>query len=1367
MRHRSRGTRRGLQAEAATVRHPSSEEEAGMSPGRLPGRRKPASRTPAEPVPGLSRGSLPPDPASAPRGRAGKLLSPSSGSSGGHGAVPAGSRRAASPWRRLALLPVLALLAGAFLLLDIAPAAAQTPVWSATLTVHGQHTSGVGCDNENNAARCRSVLSSASFTHDSTQRHIYYLFLNGGGLRIMFSSGIGFFPVDVGTSLDAYQLCVGSNGNSKALSFSSATHGGTSNGERSWSNTGLSWSVGDTVPLSIQSSCPTTPTVSLSATPNPVTEGSPVTVTATLSSAATSTVTIPLTVTAGTAETGDYMAPTSITIAGGSTTGTGTITTAQDADFNDETFTVALGTLPSGYSAGSTSSVTVTIRDDEAPPKPLTLRASGAPREGGGPVTVTATLDKTFSREVQVVVNLGGTASWLDSSHGTRSGTDYWTPVPAGRRYNVYRTPGGRAAWFTATPSARFTQAAALLTIPAGSRSVIFEIHVLDDAHEDSGETIEIEVQAYENIPFTASQRPEGWTGPCPNEACRAASWMKYLTGASDTLTLTIANHEDAETEAARLAAEEAAKAEKQRLAAARAAAGGPLSGLALMAGSQAVALVPAFSPGVTYYRAEVPAGTAGVSLAPSWGAEAELGGPPSLWASSRGPESLLLAQKRVHSSGGAAALALAPNGPTRLELTVIEPDGSGKPWQGTATTYRVEVVGAAVQTPEERTPPEEEKPQTVTVAFGSVPPEHDGRTPFALEVQSGSKPAPEAFRVTAGKVTGVESLNPALWRVRVAPKSWKDVTVALGGASATVRGPARVRVADARAKEGRDASLDFAVTLSRAAAHAVSVDYATADGAAKAGADYTAASGTLVFAPGETAKTVSVAILDDAVDEGKETFTLRLSNPRGAFLRAMHREAKGVIRNSDPMPVAWLARFGRTAAENVVEAVGARIEGGAGAARMVLGGQELGLDGSAGREALLARLAERYRREAGARLERGEYAPPPVREVSMSELLLASSFHMASAGDADASPGRWSVWGRGARSSFSGKEGVLTLEGDVTTAALGADYERARWLVGVALARSSGDGSYRADGAGGAGGVESTLTGVYPYARYRVSGSFSLWGVVGLGSGEMTLTPGGAPPVDADVDMGMAAGGARGVLLPARAPGGFELALRADVLVTDTRSDAAADLAETEAGTSRVRLALEGSRSLRLGDAVLTPSVEIGFRNDSGDAETGGGVEAGGGLRWSSGALTAEVRARGLIAHGEGGYEEWGVSASVGYAPGADGRGLSLRAGSSWGAAAGGAERLWSQAAGLSPGGAFEPGAAGFDAEAGWGLDAWGGLLTPYTGFTLTGSGETYRAGGRFRLAESLTMSLEGDLRERDGGASVHGVALKGSMRW
>ncbi len=51
-----------------------------------------------------------------------------------------------------------------------------------------------------------------------------------------------------------------------------------------------------------------------------------------------------------------------------------------------------------------------------------------------------------------------------------------------------------------------------------------------------------------------------------------------------------------------------------------------------------------------------------------------------------------------------------------------------------------------------------------------------------------------------------------------------------------------------------------FFVDLNRAAAHTVTLDYATADGSATAGTDYTAKSGTLTFAPGETRKLVRVA---------------------------------------------------------------------------------------------------------------------------------------------------------------------------------------------------------------------------------------------------------------------------------------------------------------------------------------------------------------------------------------------------------------------------------------------------------------------------------------------------------------------------
>ena len=70
------------------------------------------------------------------------------------------------------------------------------------------------------------------------------------------------------------------------------------------------------------------------------------------------------------------------------------------------------------------------------------------------------------------------------------------------------------------------------------------------------------------------------------------------------------------------------------------------------------------------------------------------------------------------------------------------------------------------------------------------------------------------------------------------------------------------ISVADARANEGAGAKVAFQVSLSRAfttAAHRVTVDYATSDGTATAGADYTATSGTLTFAAGEKTKTVNV----------------------------------------------------------------------------------------------------------------------------------------------------------------------------------------------------------------------------------------------------------------------------------------------------------------------------------------------------------------------------------------------------------------------------------------------------------------------------------------------------------------------------
>ena len=90
---------------------------------------------------------------------------------------------------------------------------------------------------------------------------------------------------------------------------------------------------------------------------------------------------------------------------------------------------------------------------------------------------------------------------------------------------------------------------------------------------------------------------------------------------------------------------------------------------------------------------------------------------------------------------------------------------------------------------------------------------------------------------------------------------------------------------------EGQVDDFDLEVTLSEESDQTVEVDYATAGPAgeeqvaATPGSDYEAVSGILTFAPGQTAQTVSVPILTDDLNEPKERFRVRFSNPRHAQL--------------------------------------------------------------------------------------------------------------------------------------------------------------------------------------------------------------------------------------------------------------------------------------------------------------------------------------------------------------------------------------------------------------------------------------------------------------------------------------------------
>ena len=780
--------------------------------------------------------------------------------------------------------------------------------------------------------------------------------------------------------------------------------------------------------------------------------------------------------------------------------------------------------------------------------------------------------------------------------------------------------------------------------------------------------------------------------------------------------------------------------------------------------------------------------------------------------------------------------------------------------------------------------------PGEITASFVAVPDEHDGDSEFWLEVsfgaavEQGSKQRIRALLgTTGGSVTRLRRKDGRLdhWRIKIQPSSHETVTVTLSpsppcgetGAVCTddgrtfttalateIQGPPGLAVADAEVQEGANATLAFAVTLSRAPSSTVTVDYATSDGTATAGSDYTATSGTLIFAPGETEKTVSVPVLDDGHDEGSETLTLTLSNASGAYLE--DGTAMGTINNSDPMPLAWMVRFGRVASDHAVQAIEARIYDTSGHARenhLTIGGQRVdwqmlgrfapSRDGRAGSgqrgdraspDGVAPRLdpwlgdqAARTRMDrlgaeamavgspavdslsvggmadldsggspvigslsgegmAGvdsghARGSGGGDAKGTFRRAVMGLLgledfsrlseagvgLMGSSFFYSRPGG-DEAPGwlgPWSLWGETAVTRFDGAEGPLSLNGDVTTATVGFDTRRERWMAGLALAYSEGQGAYTHRIATG-GAMDSSLTSLIPYASYSLNERTSVWGTLGYGVGDLTLTPeGAASGIETDLSTAMAAFGGRGVFSVRTAGAAqFEFAVRADARLTSTVSDAVENLAGAAGATSRVRVVLEGSGSLPVWGGMLRPTMEAGLRYDGGDAETGAGLEIGGGLGYAAGRLSVEVTARGLVAHQDTEYEEWGFSGSIAYTPSEDGRGFSMKLGLGLGATQSGVQSLWNQqdASSLVRGTDFDAGQR-LESEISYGLEGLNGrgLWVPFVGARTSDGAQAYRMGLKLIAGANAEAQLEIGRREEAARPPDDAIRLLGTLRW
>ncbi|MCY4199591.1 MAG: hypothetical protein OXF31_07180, partial [Gammaproteobacteria bacterium] len=571
-------------------------------------------------------------------------------------------------------------------------------------------------------------------------------------------------------------------------------------------------------------------------------------------------------------------------------------------------------------------------------------------------------------------------------------------------------------------------------------------------------------------------------------------------------------------------------------------------------------------------------------------------------------------------------------------------------------------------------------------------------------------------------------------------------------------------------------------------------------------------------FRPGHTALRLWIKTWDDAHDDPGETFEMVLSNPRGATIA--DAVAVGTITNDDPLPAAYLARFGRAAAEQALGGVAGRMAAErAPGLRGSFAGRPAGA-GGAGEAASGAAAEDRSGVGAGAAGSGVRFGaglggmapgqPPAARpgarpsgagpSMGMGEALLNSSFTLT--GAEDAAGGSLAFWGRASRSRFEGAErgeGTgATLDGEAATAMAGADYARGGWLVGLALTQSMSEGGYRAAGAGapcpaagpeggagdtapvcapeglGEGRVEASLTAAVPYAAWRAGERLEAWGAAGVGAGGVTLSTMGES-YSAGTKWRMAAAGLRGGLLGGAA--GPALSVVSDALWARTESAAARGLAASDSAVTRLRLGLEGSwRFGFAGGGSLTPKVEVGARHDGGDAETGFGVELGGGLRWSEPrlGLALDVSGRTLLTHGDGDAEDMGLSAALSFDPApATGLGpsLSLRQ-DMGGRASGGLDALFQsdmprgQAGGVDAAGRWA-------LEAAWGVPAFGGRFaaTPLLGFGQAPGGRDFSLGWKLAPAEEdapdLSLGVRAARREGGPAGAEHGLEIDLAYRW
>ena len=1293
---------------------------------------------------------------------------------------------------------------------------------------------------------------------------------------------------------------------------------------------------------------PPPPTVSLSASPNPVDEGGAVTVTATLSRALAADVTVALALTAVTAEAGDFGALAGITVAGGSTSGTGTITTSEDADTDDETFMVALGSMPSSMAAGSPSSMMVTITDDDGggdgggdddddgttppPPPTVSLSASPNPVDEGGAVTVTATLSRALAADVTVALALTavtaeagdfGALAGITVAGGSTSGTGTITTsedadtddetfmvalgsmlssmaagspssvtvmiIDGGDRTPANRPPAVRAscepctvvpggevrlraeasdpdgdslAYAWSVPAGSFAGAGdaawARWRAPADTGTVVIRVRVSDGRGGTASATVAVQVanappafgaEAYtfelpEGVPGrlevgrVAAEDPEGWA---VTYTVAAGGGGRLEVGARDGAVTYTGPGEDYETEPNRY--ELTVSARDPHGAEARARVSVVVTNVNEPPDAAADAARTAED---TEVEIDV--------LANDTDAEGDALGVESVTAPSHGTA-------RLAAGGGVVYAPEADwHGTDRFVYTVA--DGNG----GVAEA-RIEVVVEPVNDAPEAAADAARTAEDTEVVIDVLANDTDVEG-GALRVESVTAPSHGTARIAAliaaDRRGGVVYAPEADWHgtdrfvytvadgdggvataeVVVVVAAVNDAPAAMADTVATAEDVSVLIdvLANDTDVEGGALRVESVTAPSHGTARAAGGGVEYVPEADYHGPDrftYTATDGdggtataevVVAVAPVNDAPEAVVAIPDQALDEGGAAAALDLapyftdrdgdplaytavSSDPGVVAVAVagpaltltpvgYGAATVEVTARDPGGLSAAQTFAVNASDRLVRAVldetlAAMARAHLASARMTLG-RRVGLGGGADERSTLTVMGRRVplgrdaAREAAGRLLEGWAVSRLWSGGGLAEARRAFEGRMAewAAAAADGSggtrgpaelavalgvggpgafpnfggpggggtewvfgfggregsarpAGAWRFWGQGDIQTFAGEPSAERgYEGELRTGWAGLDRALgARWLVGLAVTRSSGGGDWRAGYAGGR--LETSLTAVHPYLRWS-DGATSLWtmGGGGWGSADNARATGRAGTSDLDLRLG---------LFEARRRFTDWLALRADAAWARLATGAGDETVDgRSAAVDQQRLGIELSPSTRLGGLAIEPFAEAAARRDGGAGQTGSGLEVAGGFRAAGGPLRIDSRGRLLVLHSAQGYEERGLGVTLTVGSPAAEEGLSLSVSPRWGGSATATGALWNNRHGaLRPHGPQADGRWALDARGRYALRLPGGRLLAWSGgLTRSARGYAFTLSGGLGIPVADAASAAGRRR-------------------